>query len=131
MLPAYKKIRKENIPEAPKWVDFIINPFNEFVEKVYSLFNKGITFDDNINSDKITLPGFTTNDLPYTFQNRIKGIPAGLQVIKAQIEAGSFIQIGAPVFPEWEYNSANNSIILHNLTNLSSDKKYSIILRVT
>lgn len=131
-IPVFEKIRRENMPDAPKWLDFIIKPFNNFADRVYRLFNKGITFDDNIASDTVKLPDFTTNDLPLSLSNKLSKVPDGVQLLKCTVSnVGSFQIIGKAVMPEWEYVGEDNQVIIRNFTNLTAGTKYDIIVRIT
>lgn len=49
-LPTIKSIRKEDLgADAPTWVDNLLTPLNSFIESVYTILNKNLSFTDNIN----------------------------------------------------------------------------------
>jgi hypothetical protein len=47
-LPPIKRISKEDIPEAPSWVEKIIYPVNLFFDSVYRALNGSLTMPENI-----------------------------------------------------------------------------------
>jgi hypothetical protein len=48
-LPPVKRISKEDLPEAPSWVEKLIYPVNLFFDSVYRALNGRLTVPDNIS----------------------------------------------------------------------------------
>jgi hypothetical protein len=48
-LPGYRRLLRKDVPDAPDWIASLLNPLNLFLERVTRLFEKGISFDDNID----------------------------------------------------------------------------------
>ena len=49
-LPSKRKLLREDLKEAPAWIDNLLGFINPFFEDVYFAFNKNITFKENIAS---------------------------------------------------------------------------------
>lgn len=49
-LPTQKKILREDVKEAPEWIDRIIVPVNSFFETVFNGLSRRLTFEENIAS---------------------------------------------------------------------------------
>ncbi len=47
-LPEQRRILKEDLQDAPSWIDKLISPINSFFEDLYFALNKNITFRENI-----------------------------------------------------------------------------------
>lgn len=48
-LPTSKKVLREDVKEAPSWIEVILSTMNSFFEDVYFALNKQITFRENIS----------------------------------------------------------------------------------
>lgn len=51
MLPSLKRVQRENMPDAPAWIDEIITIVNNFFQNIYKILNKGITLQDNVRCE--------------------------------------------------------------------------------
>ena len=47
-LPEYRRILREDLRDAPSWIDKLLTPINSFFDIVYETLNRNITFNDNI-----------------------------------------------------------------------------------
>jgi hypothetical protein len=47
-LPVLKRILREDLKEAPDWIERLLYPINTFFDAVFQALKKNITFDENI-----------------------------------------------------------------------------------
>ncbi len=47
-LPSIKLISREDLKEAPSWIERLLSPLNSFMAAVYENLNRGLTFRQNI-----------------------------------------------------------------------------------
>lgn len=133
-LPTAKKVLKEDLKDAPDWVNNLIQPINTFMENVYACLNKNVTLQDNIGSFIYTFtyktPSTYPSDAdqePLEFLNQLKTKPIGVVVLQAY-EKTTYTPAQGPVYAPWIEN--NGSIILGVITGLAPDKSYFIRLAV-
>lgn len=48
-LPQIQRILREDLREAPSWIDKLLNPLNQFLDTMYGGLNKNITLTENID----------------------------------------------------------------------------------
>lgn len=131
-LPTQKKILREDLKDAPPWVNGIIEPVNTFMESVYQSLNKNITFKDNIGSFLKELIYTTPSTYPsgvenVAFMNELRTRPIGCQVIQAY-ERTTYVAAPGPVYAPWIED--DGSIIISAITGLVASKTYLIRLLV-
>lgn len=132
-LPAQKKISKEDMKEAPKWVDSMIGIINSFMESVYQALNKNITFQENIASFIKEITYVTGASYPgtahevVTFQSSLKAKPIGVQAIQV-VEKSNYSPPPGPVWVPW--TESNDVISIGSITGLEASKSYTIRLLV-
>lgn len=131
-LPTQKKVLKEDLKEAPPWVDNLIQPINAFMENVYQCLNKNVTFNDNIASFIYTLTYKTPVSYPASvdaveFLNQLKTKPIGLMVLQVY-DKSNYEPAAGPVYVPWVEN--NGSITLGTITGLEAEKSYLVRLAV-
>ncbi len=138
-LPPIKRISKEDIPEAPSWVEKIIYPVNLFFDSVYRALNGSLTMPENIVGQikEINFQVPSTYDGTDTskwtilkFQTSLGKLTKGLQLmqITESVETGNFVPIGEDVFIDWE--DENRIIKIHYITGLTASKKYNLRVRI-
>lgn len=131
-LPTQKKVLKEDLKEAPPWVDNLIQPINTFMENVYQCLNKNVTFYDNIASFIYTVTYKTPVSYPadvdvVEFLNQLKTKPIGVIVLQVYDKA-NYEPAAGPVYVPWVEN--NGSITLGTITGLEAEKSYLVRLAV-
>ena len=132
-LPTSKKILREDVKEAPKWINPLIDTLNSFMETVYQAMNRNITFSENITCSIKELVYKTPSTYPtgvddVEFMANLKTKATGLWVVQA-IEKTNYIPAPGPVYAPWTEDNGN--IILGTLTGLEADKTYNIRLYIT
>lgn len=58
-LPKITRIRREDLPDAPGWIEKLLYPLNLFMEGVYQALNQNLTYAENLAS-KVVAFEFTT-----------------------------------------------------------------------
>ena len=131
-IPPTKKILREDLKDAPKWVSGIIEPVNNFMESAYQIFNKNITDADNIACQIKELSYKTTSAYPAAdimeFQSTLKGRATGVQLLQA-LDKATQTPAAGPVYVPW-YDD-NGVIKIYAITGLAASKTYLIRLRIT
>mgnify|MGYP003136564022 FL=1 len=138
-LPPIRRISKEDLHEAPEWVEKLIYPINLFFDSVYRALNGRLTLSDNIlgkqkettfqvqaaydgtDTDKWDVIKFQSE-----LGSRAKGVY--LMQITEQSDTGNFVPIGKSVFIDWE--DENGTIKINYITGLTASKKYQLRVRI-
>lgn len=131
-LPTAKKVLKEDLKDAPDWVNNLIQPINAFMENVYACLNKNVTLQDNIGSFIYTFTYKTPATYPASvdpveFLNQLKTKPIGVVVLQVY-DKSNYVAAEGPVYIPWIEN--NGSIVLGTITGLEPDKSYLVRLAV-
>lgn len=127
-LPQQKKILREDLKDAPGWVNGITSPVNTFMENVYNSLNRNLTLGENIASFTQELTYTTVNTYPtgqtnISFLNQLKTKPIGVMVMQVYDKA-TYIPAPGPVYIPWV--EVNGSIIVYPITGLEPSKTYLI-----
>jgi len=132
-LPNQRRVLREDLKDAPDWIDRLLTPLNSFMESIYYALNKQITFQENISA-LIKEVEFTTkanysSASPKTdgwevlkFQHGLKIRPFGLSVAQIYVKSGAYETITAPVFADW--SDINGVININYITGLEDSKTY-------
>jgi hypothetical protein len=123
-LTAITRIRKEDMPEAPDWIEKVIYPLNRFIENVYSAFRGSIDFNDNVKSE---IREFTLNTTDFPFKFKPKFIPNMIFLGQILQVAGDHVDLTSTPFPDWEYGN-DGLVTLYTITNLTVGEDYKIKL---
>ncbi len=131
-LPQSKKILKEDVKDAPSWVDNIIGPINSFMETVYQAMNKNITLSENIASFLKEITYTTPSTYPsgvdnVEILNTLKSRAIGVMVMQAY-EKNTYIPAAGAVYVPWV--ESNTNIVISTITGLAASKTYIIRLLV-
>ena len=126
-LPSLKKILREDIKEAPAWIDKLIYVLNKFMEEVYGALNKNITFTENIASDIRSISFLTKSTYPIfdiqKIANPLSTIPMGVILLKAQ-NVSDNQSIKSPLGIDWDFNEGNVRIL--HISGLEASMKYKL-----
>ena len=99
-LPPIKRITKEDLREAPNWIDRLLIPLNQFFDSVYGALNRNLTFEENIRCQVQTfqlVAGVAASDNTTSFALTLKRVPIGLFVVNKRKVAGNYAAIGSCV----------------------------------
>lgn len=131
-LPTQKRVLKEDLKDAPPWVDNLIQPLNAFMGNVYQCLNRNVTFQDNLASFIYTLTYTTPSTYPsgvetVEFVNQLKTKPIGVLVLQAYNKS-NYVAAPGPVYVPWI--EVNNSINVGTITGLEASKSYLVRLAI-
>lgn len=131
-LPSQKKILKEDLKDAPSWIDGVITPVNTFMESTYQALNKNITFTENIASfvkeiSYTTVAAYPVGQEQIKFQNTLKVRASGVMVMQVY-DKSNYTPAPGPVYIPWVENLGY--IQIDTITGLEANKTYMIRLLV-
>lgn len=134
-LPTIKRVQRSDLgADIPVWVDSLLSPINQFIEEVYSAFNKNLTIPENVKGQIKNL----TFRTPANYTSGAKGFPeiTYLNTLgrKTQILILGYIEeIGNPkkkhdpATISW-YDNNDGTVSIQYITGLSNSKEYNITI---
>jgi hypothetical protein len=128
-LPVIKRIQRDDLKEAPAWIDRLIYPLNLFMEAVYYALNKNITFEDNILSQRVSFEltaKAAASDNKYVFAVTMKSVPKMVILGKCEEDAAVFTPIGGAVWIDWTYSEG--TVRIESISGLSVGNTYKFEL---
>lgn len=131
-LPSQKKVLREDLKEAAKGLEPLIDVINSFMEAVYQALNRNLTLDQNIACFVKEITYQTPSTYPlgvdvveFTSELRAKAI--GLTVLQV-VDKATYTPPAGPVYAPWVEN--NGSIQVSTITGLAASKAYTVRLLV-
>ena len=138
-LPVINRILKEDLKEAPSWIDKLLYPINTFIESVYNALNKNITFTDNI-ACQIKQISFTTqaaytdggsaNWTDISFPNTLRNKAQGALFLDIREDNTIFIPATSNSSLSLSWIELEGRIIVKYITGLKNSTKYNITLLI-
>jgi hypothetical protein len=132
--PILDRVRKEDIPDSPEWMDRVLYILNRFLESVVLLFTKNITFEDNIDSqdykDVINQAALTAG---YKIKVTTKKEPTSVELLNLVKTTERFTTFTEAPWVGWEYQVTENRervIVIHYILGITSGVDYNITLRI-
>lgn len=136
-LPTQRRILREDVKEAPSWIESLLSPLNSFMDSVYRALSQNITFGDNIPCDRRSIQFDTRSDytsavpltagfVPLRFQHNLKSKP--FACIPLQVVAADGSVFTSPVSIDWY--EANGTVFINYITGLANSKSYTISVLV-
>lgn len=128
-LPTLRRISREDVKEAPAWIDTILYALNTFFESIYYTLNKNITFEDNILSQRVSFElkaGAAAANNVYHFASDMTVPPKMLLVGKVELKAAVFTPLGGAVWVDWYYQ--DGQIYIQSISGLTSGSTYKFEL---
>lgn len=125
MLPDVRRLNREDFPDAPGWLDPMLNTINSFMDSVYNIFNRNVSLSDNLNFQLLTLNVETdvNGDIqPIKVKTSVRGRVNGLIVIRAISDSGN------SQAPFVDYIQSDNIITISKIAGLNISTKYKIIM---
>jgi hypothetical protein len=131
-LPTIKRVQRSDLGgDIPIWVDSLLSPLNQFIEEVYSAFNKNLTIPENVKGQIKNLSFRTSSS--YTSSKEFTEITY-LNTLgrKTQILLLGYVEeIGTPkkkhdaITVSW-YDNNDGTVTIHYISGLSNSKNYNI-----
>jgi hypothetical protein len=133
--PILDRIRKEDIPDSPQWMERVLYVLNRFLETVVLIFNKNINFQDNIDSqiysDTINKASI---DSDYKIKVTMKEIPTGVSILKLKRTTESFTSFTVAPWINWEYltdeNTGARTITIHEILGIDTTSDYELTILI-
>jgi len=133
-LPTIKRVQRSDLGgDIPEWVDSLLSPLNQFIEEVYSAFNKNLTIPENVKGQIKNLTFRTSSS--YTSSKEFTEITY-LNTLgrKTQILLLGYVEeIGTPkkkhdaITISW-YDNNDGTVTIHYISGLSNSKNYNITI---
>lgn len=131
-LPSQKKILREDLKDAPKWANVVVDTFNSFAETIYQGFNKNITFSENVGCFIKELTYKTSSGYPAAenveFASELKTKATGLWVLQC-VDRSTYEPAAGPVYVPWVED--NGVIVIGAVTGLAASKTYVLRLLIS
>lgn len=128
--PIQKKILREDMKDAPDWIEGVIGPVNQFFETTYQAMNKNIDEVNLVSQIKeltVVVPStYPTMDV-IKFQSTLKVRATGCTILQC-IDKSTYKPVST-WNPAWLDN--NGTIEIHGITGLTASKTYIIRFRLT
>ncbi len=133
-LPTIKRVQRSDLGgDIPVWVDSLLSPLNQFIEEVYSAFNKNLTIPENVKGQIKNLTFRTSSS--YTSSKDFTEITYFNTLgRKTQILLLGYIEeIGTPkkkhdaITISW-YDNNDGTVTIHYISGLSNSKNYNITI---
>lgn len=137
-LPSVKRLVREDIPNAPEWIDTLIDPLNTFMEEVYYALDRDLTLNENIIGGVSTIQFKTRSDYTtavdpldgWEIQKLFDPISVKPEFVGiGQItDRDEFTIITAPVSLSWDW--LDGEVRIKYIAGLTDSKRYEIKLLI-
>ncbi len=127
-LPPTRRISREQIPDAPDWIDQILGPLNQFMENAYLAMNNQLVIGENVAGEIRDLTVRTDGAgaiVPFTFVSLLKVQPRGLIILQAWSSEGDYI---STTNPGWMGNG--NILTVSTIGGLAATSTYTVRMAV-
>jgi hypothetical protein len=129
-LPQVDQIRKEDMPDAPDWINVIISAMDRFNNFVYRALDRNIN-EDNID-EQIKTFDISQNEITtgYGFKSELKRVSPRMVILGKIVEKniGYHNPITSAVHIDWVYE--DGLIKIKNITGIDSSKEYTVTVLV-
>jgi hypothetical protein len=129
--PKTRSILKEELREAPSWVERLLQPINEILTSYNAALNKGLTFQDNITCTIKSLTVTTSSDYvidddfeTIRFTHGLSLRPFMCLIAQIQKKADNYEPILLPVSLSWR--EENGQIVVEFITGLDNLSTYDV-----
>ncbi len=134
-LPTIKRVQRSDLGgDIPVWVDSLLSPLNQFIEEVYSAFNKNLTIPENVkgqikNLTFRTSSSYTSASKDFTEITYLNTLGRKTQILLL----GYIEEIGTPkkkhdaITISW-YDNNDGTVTIHYISGLSNSKNYNITI---
>jgi len=129
-LPIQKKILREDLKDAPDYINGVLGPLNQFMEIMYQAMNKNIdetNLQSQIREVTVVVPSTYPVMDAIKFQSTLKVKGTGCTILQC-INKTTYLPV-ATGNPAWIDN--NGVITITEITGLTASETYIIRFRVT
>lgn len=132
-VPPVFRINREDIPNAPAWVDNLLSPLNLFMQSVWTSISGNLTMVQNVTSVVKTLQFTTTAGYvdgtvstwtPITFTSPLSTQLKSLVISQIAISATQPAVIAKTVTMQW--HDTNGIVTIDYLTGLAPNTNYNL-----
>jgi len=131
-LPTIKRILREDLPDAPDWIDKLLYPVNKFFEDVFNALNRNLEFVDNVTGQKKdvtfkTLSTYVSTSATFEtleFPRTLKRKPTGLLLLQIIQDEDNHTPIETAPYIDWL--DENGTIRIFLVTGLVASKTYNM-----
>lgn len=134
-LPEIKRILREDLKEAPSWIEKLLTPLNSFFSVVYEALNKNITFKENIACNIKEMEFKTRADYTLAspvidgwqgleFKSGLSYRATGLLIMQIYEKTDNYIPITNGINIDWI--DMDGQIIVNYISGLSNSKNYFV-----
>lgn len=130
-LPTIKQVTREDLREAPDWIERLLNPLNQFMASVYQALNGALTFGTNIRGSVRELrfntsATYDTGDFtPLEFPTGLGGVKAiGCLILQLNESASAETVLTGASVANW--TERNGRIAVKYISGLANSTKYTV-----
>jgi len=130
-LPPIKRIVREDLKDAPAWIDRLITPLNAFMEAVYSALDRDLTVGENVAGEIKTIQvkaGAAATDNTFTFTTTTRRTPKVCAIGRVERVENIYTPITAAVGLDWRFDAGQ--IIISSIAGLTNGETYNITLLI-
>jgi hypothetical protein len=126
-LPLFRRILREDLPDAPDWVNVILSSVNKFFESTIAALNRALTFQENFNAQIKSfriVAGANPEDNVFRFASTMTVKPQGLVIVAATQVDPVYVPITAAVFASWRVDGKD--VVIDAITGLIDTETYDL-----
>ena len=123
-LPTIQRIKYEDYKDAPSWFAQFLMTLNLFINAVYNIINRGITYSNLGVVAPFTFQYVEGTTTGFTFTNPTIAIPSNVIIGNVYITGNLSLHPTGAVTLFWHY--ANGSIVVDSIVGLTSGVNYTI-----
>jgi hypothetical protein len=134
-LPSVKRIVREDIKDAPEWIEGVIGPINTFMEEVYYALNADLTVGQNLRGalksiNFATRSTYNTDPANFDVIKFINPMPVKPQVVclGGIVNRDDFSIITNPITIDWDFY--DGQIRIRYVAGLTANKRYELKLLI-
>ena len=127
--PIFRRIIREDLPDAPEWVDIFIYSLNQFFDTVRQAMSRNLTFADNndMQTQKFRLvAGATAADNTYDFALNMKKKVEGIILGKVEQVSTSYTPLTSVPWINWHQESTK--LVIDSILGLTSGASYDFTI---
>lgn len=138
-LSSFFSILRENLPEAPDWVDALLGPLNSSFNQIQLALSGNLTIGDNLvgqlssstvktGNTYISAKTFTPIRIPWVPGN--KASPKFINIGNCVVPSNQAPQTKGLSIPSWTFDFASSSIVIPYIDGLTDNSTYFITILI-